>query len=106
MKITLLDCPKSKHGRFHLVYDLAAWPAGTRHNRGWDGAHVIYEREACPKEVKKQAVSYRFICVVYKDWNVLAADETEYGCDANALRDNYYTRSRSEPAPVLPETAC
>lgn len=90
MKITVLDCPKSKSGRYHLVYGLSAWPKGTRHNRGWANARVIYSRQATQEEVDEQEACMRHLCWQYKDWDLLVADEAKYGVDANLARDRYY----------------
>ena len=90
MRITLLHCPKSKHGPYHLVYHLAAWPAGTVRSRGWTSARVIYEREAKPAEVQEYLASTRYPSWRYRTWQELRDEEALYGVDADTERDRYY----------------
>lgn len=95
MRITVLDCQGSKFGRYHLVYGLASWPGGTRQNRGWNNARVVYERPAHPYEEAEQDDSPRLMCYVYRDWETLSADEAKYRFDADALRDGYHDALRA-----------
>jgi len=89
MKITILDCPKSKHGRYHLIYGLNSWPAGTIKNRGWNNASILYERQATPEEAAEQENAWRFLCYRYREWGELVKDEAKYGIDANAELKQY-----------------
>lgn len=85
MKITVLRCPNSKYGPYHVVYGLDAWPAGTRRNRGWENASVVYEREATEGEMMEQRTAYRYICYRYQTWSGLVEDEMRAGVDVLAL---------------------
>ncbi|MDA8232771.1 MAG: hypothetical protein M0006_15680 [Magnetospirillum sp.] len=100
MRITCLSTPKSKFGPFTVVYDLYKWPAGTRRNRGWENAPVVFERSADPREIEEAKASPRFISYRYKSWEGVVNDEARFGFDANTLRDAWRGRFRAEPAPA------
>lgn len=89
MLITLFHCPRSKHGPYHLVYDVAAWPPGTVRNRGWLTASIVYRRHAtqCDNEISKGA--WRFQCWRYRDIDSLRADEARCGIDYDLCIKKY-----------------
>lgn len=92
MRITVLHTPDSKFGPYTVVYGLEAWPLGTRRNRGWEKAAVIYQRPATPDEIQEQRESSRFLCFRNRSWEELVADEAKYGVDANALAARWWAR--------------
>jgi hypothetical protein len=99
MKITVLATPRSKFGPFTVVYDLARWPEGTRRNRGWEGASVVYEREATSDEIEEQRQSPRMLCFRNESWDQLAGDEARYGVDAESGRHG--KKGCTPPAPRM-----
>lgn len=85
MKVSVLHCPRSKYGPYHVGYGLSAWPSGTRRNRGWDNARVLYEREATEGEMMEQETAYRYICYRYLTLSGLFEDEMRAGVDILAF---------------------
>lgn len=88
--VTVLDCPQSTHGRWHLVYHLRAWPTGTIRSRGWAAARRVYERPMTDAEIAEYRAAARYPCWRYRTWGELREDEARYGVDADALLPEDY----------------
>lgn len=98
---TVLHTLRSKKGVYTLVYDLERWPEGTRKNRGWVDAPVIYERWLSAEEKADYADVTRFQAWRYRDWQDLVNDEAMYGFNANQLKREYKQFLRGErPYPL------
>lgn len=89
MRITVLHCPASIHGPYHIVHRLDQWPDGTIRNRGWRDAPRIYVREATEREEQWERDSYRHQCWRYRSWEALAADEAKFQVNADLCRALY-----------------
>lgn len=97
-KITVLETPNSLRGPFTVVYNLAGWPEGSRRNRGWEKAHIVYEREATADEIAEMKESTRFLCYYNTGWAQVITDEARYGVDAEAAKAAWRARLRGEAA--------
>jgi len=89
MLVTLLHCPQSLFGPFHLVYDLAQWPDGTVRSRGWSKALTLYVRYGTAVDALAAEGATRYLCWRYRDWDSLRADEARCGIDADRCRALY-----------------
>lgn len=92
MRITVIETPTSKKGKFAVVYKMSAWPHGTLKNRGWLHAAVRYERDATPDEEMEQAAAWRFVAYRYNTWAEVVSDEEKFGIDADAEVEKWRRR--------------
>lgn len=81
MVVTLLHCPQSKHGPYHLVYNISSWPRGTVKNRGWLNAALLYCRDGTQQDEQVAAGAWRYQCWRYLCIDLLRADEARCGID-------------------------
>lgn len=89
MLVTLLHCPKSKHGPYHLIYDLLLWPRGTVKSRGWANAITLYHRYGTQYDEQIAKGAWRYQCWRYRDIETLRADEARCGIDYDACIATY-----------------